>query len=65
MEVQKSQRFFTNHYGTTTIHADVSMVLLRLMPMHRYFINRGVNHSSSMAISKECVIYNSIWLKQI
>ena len=41
MEVPESPRFFTNHYGTTTIHADVSTVLLGIMPMHHDLINRG------------------------
>ena len=30
-----------NHHGTTRTGADVSMVLLRLMPMHHDLINRG------------------------
>ena len=35
------RRFFKNHHGTSTIHADVSTVLLRIMPMHHDLINRG------------------------
>ena len=41
VEVPKSPRFFTNHYGTTTIHTDVSAVLLHIMPLHHDLINRG------------------------
>ena len=45
----KSSRFFTNHYGTTTIHTDVSTVLLQIMPMHP-----DVNHSYR-GQNRECV----------
>ena len=31
---------FPNHYGTTTSHANVSTVLLRIIPMHHNLINR-------------------------
>ena len=41
MEVPESPGFFTNHHGTTRIGADVSMVLLRLMPTHHDLINQG------------------------
>ena len=34
-------RFFANKYGTTKIHADVSTVLLPIMPMHHNLINWG------------------------
>ena len=34
MEVPELPRFAKNHHGTSTIHADVSTVLLRIMPMH-------------------------------
>ena len=37
----ESPRFFSNYYITTTIHADVSTVLLRIIPMHHDLINRG------------------------
>ena len=30
-----------NHHGTSMIHANVSTVLLRIMPMHHDLINRG------------------------
>ena len=36
-----SPRFFSNYYSTTTIHADVSTVLLRIIPMKHDLINRG------------------------
>ena len=41
VEVPESPGFFTNHHGTTRTRADVSTVLLRLMPMHHDLINRG------------------------
>ena len=41
MEVPESPRFAKDHQGTSTIHADVSTVLLRIMPMHHDLINRG------------------------
>ena len=41
VEVAESPGVFTNHHGTTRIHADLSAVLLRLMPMHHDLINRG------------------------
>ena len=41
VEVPESPGFFTNHHGTTRTPADVSTVLLRLMPMHHDLINRG------------------------
>ena len=41
VEVAESPGVFTNHHGATRIRADVSMVLLRLMPMHHDLINRG------------------------
>ena len=47
MDVPES-RFFANHYGTTTIHVDVSTVQLQIMPMHHDLLKR-VNHSSTMA----------------
>ena len=34
-------RFPKNHHGTITVHADVSTVLLRIMPMRHDLINRG------------------------
>ena len=40
-EVPKSPRFFSNYYSTTTIHADVSTVLLQIIPMHHDLIKRG------------------------
>ena len=40
-EVPESPRFFMIHYGTATIHADVSTVLLPIMPMHPDLMNRG------------------------
>ena len=48
MEVPESPRFFKNHQGTSTIHADVSTVRLRIMPMHPDLINPG-NLSSTVA----------------
>ena len=41
VEVPESPVFFMNHHSTTRTGADVSMVLLRLMPMHHDLINRG------------------------
>ena len=41
VEVPVSPRFFTNHYDTTAIHANVSTVLLRIMSMHHDLINWG------------------------
>ena len=40
VEVPESPRFFMNHYGTTTIHAYESTVLLRIMLMHHDLMNR-------------------------
>ena len=40
VEVPESPRFFSNYYSTTTIHADVSTVLLRIIPMHHDLIKR-------------------------
>ena len=34
----ESPRFFSNYYSTTTIHADVSTVLLRIIPIHHNLI---------------------------
>ena len=41
--VSESPRFFSNYYcySTTTIHANVSTVLLQIIPMHHDSINRG------------------------
>ena len=40
-QVPESPRFSKNHHDTTTVHADVSMVLLRIMKMRHVLINRG------------------------
>ena len=41
MEVPESPRFAKNQQGTSMINANVSTVLLRIMPMHHDLINRG------------------------
>ena len=41
VDVPASPKFFKNHQGTSKIHADVSTVLLRIMPMHHDLTNRG------------------------
>ena len=53
MEVPETQRFLTNHYGTTEINAKASTVLLRIMPMHHDSINQ--NRSSAECENPECV----------